>query len=258
MRPLVSAAGERCAAACIPANPPRKGWSRHSTRCMPNARPARPISGASGTRVGPVWHSITMMAVSPARRWTALPCSSSSIRARITAKSCQAPRGCRVELLRHRDEGGAPRIEDLCSAPIMTTPGSRQIVLQGRPTVSVWRTEYVNYVTPLPKMVSANRGQCSVIRRNRHHHHQPFRLRGIEESGSHLTRRWSKRELRVPNPKAVDRSRMRASEGRYERRRTRCDTRRGRGRVGSQPGGGFTLQSGCSDGSAFQNMILSK
>ena len=121
-------------------------------------------------------------------------CSSSSIRARITAKSCQAPRGCRVELLRHRDEGGAPRIEDLCSAPIMTTPGSRQIVLQGRPTVSVWRTEYVNYVTPLPKMVSANRGQCSVIRRNRHHHHQPFRLRGIEESGSHLTRRWSKRD----------------------------------------------------------------
>jgi hypothetical protein len=31
-----------------------------------------------------------------------------------------------------------------------------------------------------------------------------------------------------------------------------------RGRVGNQPGGGVTLQSGCPDGSAFQNMILSK
>ena len=43
-------------------------------------------------------------------------------------------------------------------------------------------------------------------------------------------------------------------------RRTRAgvDARRGRGRVGSQPGGGLTLQSGCPDGSAFQNMILSK
>src|SRR4030088_545376 len=48
-------------------------------------------------------------------------------------------------------------------------------------------------------------------------------------------------ELRVLKPKAVYCSRMRACEGRYERRRKRCDTRRGRGRVGSQPGGGFTL-----------------
>jgi pimeloyl-ACP methyl ester carboxylesterase len=28
--------------------------------------------------------------------------------------------------------------------------------------------------------------------------------------------------------------------------------------VGNHPGGGFTLQSGCPAGSAFQNMILSK
>jgi hypothetical protein len=43
-------------------------------------------------------------------------------------------------------------------------------------------------------------------------------------------------------------------------RRTRSgvDVRRGGGRIGRQPGGGLTLQSGCPDGSAFQNMILSK
>src|SRR5215813_9178458 len=40
--------------------------------------------------------------------------------------------------------------------------------------------------------------------------------------------------------------------------RADVDARRGRGRVGSQPGGGLTLQSGCPDGSALQNMILSK
>jgi hypothetical protein len=40
--------------------------------------------------------------------------------------------------------------------------------------------------------------------------------------------------------------------------RVGVDVPRGRGRVGSQPGGGLTLQSGCPDGSAFQNMILSK
>ncbi len=32
----------------------------------------------------------------------------------------------------------------------------------------------------------------------------------------------------------------------------------GRGRIGSYPGSGLTLQSGCPAGSAFQNMILSK
>jgi hypothetical protein len=42
---------------------------------------------------------------------------------------------------------------------------------------------------------------------------------------------------------------------------SRCfsvDAGRGRGRVGSQPGGGLKPQSGYPDGSAFQNMILSK
>ena len=36
------------------------------------------------------------------------------------------------------------------------------------------------------------------------------------------------------------------------------DLRRARSRIGSQLGGGGTPQSGCHDGSAFQNMILSK
>jgi len=40
--------------------------------------------------------------------------------------------------------------------------------------------------------------------------------------------------------------------------RASVDARRDRGRVGSHPGGGLTLQSGCPAGSAFQNMILSK
>jgi hypothetical protein len=40
--------------------------------------------------------------------------------------------------------------------------------------------------------------------------------------------------------------------------RASVDAGRGRGRVGSHPGGGLTLQSGCPAGSAFQNMILSK
>jgi hypothetical protein len=42
------------------------------------------------------------------------------------------------------------------------------------------------------------------------------------------------------------------------RARASVDARRGRGRVGSQPGGGLMFQSGCPAGSAFQNMILSK
>jgi len=79
MRPLRSAEGERCAAPSIPANPPKKGWSRSSTRCMPSARPARPTSRASATRAGSVWRSAMMMAVCRARRWTALPCGNSSL-----------------------------------------------------------------------------------------------------------------------------------------------------------------------------------
>ena len=40
------------AARSTPASPPRKGWSRSSTRCTPSARPARPTSPASAPRAG--------------------------------------------------------------------------------------------------------------------------------------------------------------------------------------------------------------
>ena len=40
------------AARSTPASPPRKGWSRSSTRCTPSARPARPMSPASAPRAG--------------------------------------------------------------------------------------------------------------------------------------------------------------------------------------------------------------
>ena len=48
-RELTRAAG---AARSTPANPPRRGWSRTSTRSTPSARPARPTSRASSTRAG--------------------------------------------------------------------------------------------------------------------------------------------------------------------------------------------------------------
>jgi hypothetical protein len=43
---------QSCAAPSTPGNPPRKGWSRSSTACMPSARPARLISPASAPRAG--------------------------------------------------------------------------------------------------------------------------------------------------------------------------------------------------------------
>jgi hypothetical protein len=73
--PEKSKVAASCAARSTPANPPRKGWSRSSTRCTPSARPARPTSPASGPRAG-CWSAISMTtAASPAARWTAPACS---------------------------------------------------------------------------------------------------------------------------------------------------------------------------------------
>ena len=52
----------RSVAPSTPANPPRKGWSRSSTRSMPSARPARPTSPARSTRAGSPLPT-------PVRRW---------------------------------------------------------------------------------------------------------------------------------------------------------------------------------------------
>ena len=60
-----------CAARSTPANPPRKGWSRSSTRSTPSARPARRTSPASAPRAG-CWSAISMTtAASRAARWSA-------------------------------------------------------------------------------------------------------------------------------------------------------------------------------------------
>src|SRR5205823_13288910 len=72
--------GQRCrgltraasAARSTPANPPRKGLSRSSTRWRRNAKPARPISAASGTRAGYRPEPAMMMAGSRAVTWSGL------------------------------------------------------------------------------------------------------------------------------------------------------------------------------------------
>jgi len=50
------------------ANPPRRGSSKHSIRCKHSARPAKPSSPASGTKVGHACPRRMMTAGSPARR----------------------------------------------------------------------------------------------------------------------------------------------------------------------------------------------
>src|SRR5262249_44142856 len=60
----------------IPANPPKRGSSRSSIRCGRSARPARPLSTASGTKAGYACARGMMTAGAPARRWRGRLCSS--------------------------------------------------------------------------------------------------------------------------------------------------------------------------------------
>ena len=57
-----------------PASPPRRGWSRSSTRSTPSASPAKPSSTARPTRAGPACRTATTTAASPAATWTGPPC----------------------------------------------------------------------------------------------------------------------------------------------------------------------------------------
>src|SRR5204862_5058093 len=71
-RGLMPAAG---VARSTPANPPRKGSSRNSTRSPRSAKPARPISAASSTRAG-CWREPAMTtAGSRAAIWSDQRCS---------------------------------------------------------------------------------------------------------------------------------------------------------------------------------------
>ncbi len=75
----------RSAARSTRASPPRRASSRTSTRLMPSARPAPPMSSARSTRAGARSRIATMTAAIPAGRWSALPsrgCSPTSRPAR--------------------------------------------------------------------------------------------------------------------------------------------------------------------------------
>src|SRR5271156_4830175 len=56
-----------------PANPPRKGSSRSSTRSRRSAKPARPLSAASATRAGYWPKPATTTVGSPVALWRAPP-----------------------------------------------------------------------------------------------------------------------------------------------------------------------------------------
>ena len=71
--PRVDAAAS--GARSTPANPPRKGWSRNSTRSPRSAKPARPTSAASSTRAGCWRKPAMMMAGSPAAIWSGRRCN---------------------------------------------------------------------------------------------------------------------------------------------------------------------------------------
>lgn len=61
-----------------PVNPPRRDYSRISTRSMLSAKPAMPISAASATKAGSPYPHATTMAASPAAPWTVRRCNGCS------------------------------------------------------------------------------------------------------------------------------------------------------------------------------------
>ena len=65
----------RSFAPSTPASPPRKGWSRTSTRCTRSARPARRSSRARRTKAGVLPRPPMTMAAIRAGRWSGRPCS---------------------------------------------------------------------------------------------------------------------------------------------------------------------------------------
>ena len=68
--PVTSRSSASSAAPSTRANPRRRGSTWSSTRSMPSARPARPMSPASGRKAGCWCPTATTMAASPAPRWS--------------------------------------------------------------------------------------------------------------------------------------------------------------------------------------------